>query len=370
MATWSFGEFLAYSLSTGTALSAFLTTSGQERPFYDFYNEYIRISEDCTSLIDGLLADNNHGLITNKIIQTGNRVKPAEGYHRFYLNTPDNRTPFLAFKYVSLIKKKDNSASSGGGRNQQNGHTNKENHYYVLCFSRVNNDVSKEFLTKLFATDEDTVKAIHLDTTGYTNKAVMVSVFAGISRQNQIEAIAIIRDHFLSPDSRYNTKLIISGIRGVGKTYTGGLVKKEIERSFPGFQNCSFVQLFYDFNPTAPGLDIQSEILTKATQTSPVIIIINEIDHIYREVFKDNVSRDGRRAHTQNKSTFNDMLDAITNTKYVIAIFTTEKTIEQLNAMTVNYEGTDEDFQSFYRNGRVDFFVIMTATGSTRIDTV
>ena len=47
------------------------------------------------------------------------------------------------------------------------------------------------------------------------------------------------------------------------------------------------------------------------------------------------------------------MLDAIDNTKYVIAIYTTEKS-------PITLANSNEDFKSFMRPGRVDLFLEMT----------
>lgn len=364
----SYSEIAAYALTAGSILGSFISPG--HGPWYDKKNNYIEVSKECTPGIDDLLVDRDFGEIFTKIIQSGNRVKPGLGNHRFYMRESSRRS-LWPIKFVTLIKKKGSGSSSRNGANNQ--HNNREDFYYVLCYSGINSDVSVAFLRKLFAADENTVKAIHLDTSGFEIKPVMVSLFAGSSRQNQVEAINHVREHFLNyeaPNQKYNTKIIISGIRGVGKTYTAGLVKKSIEESFPGFMNSSYVQLFYDFNPSAPGLDIQTEVLTKATKMSPVIIVINEIDHLYREVFQNNNDPQGRIPHTQSKTTFNAMLDAIANTKYVICIFTTEKAQDELDAMSVNYMETNENFQSFYRKGRVDFFINMTATGSTKVDTV
>ena len=335
-------------------LSSF--TSEGEAPFYDFKNHYVRVSPECVNEIDSLLSDPNYGFIKHKIIQSGNRVKPNTGTHNYYLNKPSLRSYFPR-KFINLIKKKE--ISTGGSSNQSQGGNNEENYYYVVCYGSSNQDVFNNFLKRLFATNEREVKAIHIDTSGYENKSILVTRFSGTCKPRQSQAIEMIRDHFLSSQDR-NTKVIISGKRGVGKTYTGGLLKKAIESSFDGYARQCFVQLFIDFNPTSPGLDVQTHVLSKASKNSPVILVINEIDISYHEVFKSDTHNDIRSAHTRNKASFNDMLDAISNAPNVITIFTTEKSKDELDSVTNSNGNHSISFKSFYRKGRVDFFINMT----------
>jgi len=142
-----------------------------------------------------------------------------------------------------------------------------------------------------------------------------------------------------------NTKFIIYGSRGVGKTYTSVIVKRKLDEK--GLN----VKLFEDFDPSAVGLNVNKLILSGTSNERPIIIIINEIDVMFEKVLNDPPSYDSRIQHTKDKSTFNNMMDSIANTPNVILIGTTEKSYEDL---------TLEKYQSFIRKGRIDYFMHMT----------
>lgn len=108
------------------------------------------------------------------------------------------------------------------------------------------------------------------------------------------------------------------------------------------------------------GYNIGTMALKHASASSPVIIIINEIDIFYDKVFDEQPTYDPRTQYTKNKLTFNTMLDNLSDTKHVITIYTTEKSYEELQSI--------ERIKSFIRHGRVDFFINMTADKSTLIE--
>tara|TARA_A100001015_G_scaffold216777_1_gene243475 strand:+ start:2625 stop:3110 length:486 start_codon:yes stop_codon:yes gene_type:complete len=155
---------------------------------------------------------------------------------------------------------------------------------------------------------------------------------------------------------------------GVGKSYTGELLKKYLENKDINTHLNTFVQLFIDFNPSTPGLDIDTVVLSKASRESPVIIIMNEIDQIYEQVFQTSSRYESRTSHTDSKVSFNNMLDTISRTPYIITVFTTEKSPEYL--LKFNGSNSTYDYRPFFRQGRVDFFIRMTYSGSTRQETI
>ena len=127
------------------------------------------------------------------------------------------------------------------------------------------------------------------------------------------------------------------------------------------YKNTNF-QLFDNFDPSITGYDINKHVLQYATEESPIILVINEIDILYNEVHTAREYYDPRTPHTKNKLSFNNMLDNIANTKYVITIFTTEKSPDELQTEQINYP--------FYRKGRIDFFIKMDQFTSTIVDNV
>ena len=95
---------------------------------------------------------------------------------------------------------------------------------------------------------------------------------------------------------------------------------------------------------------------------------MNEIDQIYDQVFQTSTRYESRTSHTDSKVSFNNMLDAISRTPYVITVFTTERSPEYF----LNFNGSNSsyDYRPFFRQGRVDFFIRMTSSGSNRQETI
>lgn len=316
----------------------------------DFKNNYFEISPICTGMIDTMLMNPAHGHITSRFINAGNQHVPGLGSHNYYLNPPEQRSYIYPYKFINLIKSRILRHRTP---NQQ-----VYDYVYVICYSRINEDVYQEFLKRLFSSNGSQGKALFISPNGATYNVSLESILFGSPRPSQQRAINLIRDHFLNRVNQYNTKVIISGVPGSGKASIGKLLKKSIETQFPGFKQSCFVQLFIDFKPTLPGLDLVREVLSKASKRTPVIIIFKNIDIIYQQVYNNNNNDPhGRISHTHNKTTFHDMLDAIANTNYVISISTTRRTKQELDATTISQEGTTHDYLSFYRPGRSDLFI-------------
>jgi len=168
-------------------------------------------------------------------------------------------------------------------------------------------------------------------------------------KPNQRRALREIMAHF---NRNGNTKVIVSGELGVGKSYLPKLVAKELKK------NGHYPRLYSNFDPTAPGLNIMTLALTNAEHT-PVIVVIDEIDESYKAVGRTDAGTNnmggGRSCHTHNRSTFHNMLDVIGETNNVITIFTTNQTISALQ----------NEYSSYLRRGRADFFIEMTDTSSS-----
>lgn len=198
--------------------------------------------------------------------------------------------------------------------------------------------------------DADMIKTISIDTASIIPRLLYGKKLCKEAKANQINIL----DHIINSyneNKSYNVKLIIHGERGTGKTYIGRLLKKRLDSL-----NYN-AQLFDDFDPSSTGVNIQELILNKASISTPVIMVIDEIDKAYDKITTQETVYDNRLQYTRNKQSFNGMLDLVGDTKYIIAIYTTEKTLDQLRE--------NEEHLSFFRQGRVDFFVHMTATDST-----
>ena len=188
-------------------------------------------------------------------------------------------------------------------------------------------------------------------------KPITVNTICKSPHSNQKNALNIIMESYTDANN-FNVNTIICGKSGVGKSYTAMLAKRWIEEKYKNTN----VQLFDNFDPSAAGMEINKMVLQKATEETPVIVVINEIDNLYTEVHKDYDNRGGdpRFPHTKNRLSFHNMLDHIAGTKHVIAIYTTEKSPEDIEKMQNTY--------SFIRKGRVDFFIKMDENSSTRVE--
>ena len=336
--------------------------SSSEVPWYDFINNYQLISSDSTNTIDLLLTNKSHSQLGLTSIEYGNREIPSLGNHYYYLKSSENRTILSTWtQYITLIKKEKDSKTSY----KQSQHV----YYYVIRYYSFNINIADYFKKQIFSAGQDYVKATHIDTSSYEPRETLVLRSCNSPRSYQEEAIRHIIDHWRDSNNKHlNTKVILSGNSGVGKTYTGELLKKYLENQNNSIGHNISAQLFIDFNPSIPGLDINTLALSKARPESPVIIIINEIDQIYYQVFQSNNRFESRVSHTDSKVTFNNMLDAISRTPNVIAVFTTEKTLKYFLGFDGN--NSTNDYRPFFRLGRVDFFLQMSRNGTVLLETI
>lgn len=308
-------------------------------PWYDIINSYTDFTEEYTNKLDHLLMNTCKSHIEYKLILPGNRVVPNTGFHKWY----DFRTD------QTLILAKNNYADKG----------DLPKYYYTLIYADTwiysKKKVANYFINKVvFKEDNDKVDVTRFENTDGNCKPLIVHTLYRTPNPNQNQAIDIIRDHYTDTNN-FNVKTILCGKSGIGKTYTAILLKRKLEQAIP---KVTF-QLFENFDPSIPGYDINKHVLQYATEQSPIILVINEIDKLYNEIHENIPSYDPRTPHTKNKISFNNMLDNIANTKYVITIFTTEKSTEELQSEKLNYP--------FYRQGRIDFFIKMDEFNSSQI---
>jgi len=199
-----------------------------------------------------------------------------------------------------------------------------------------------------------TVSTISIDTADVKVKLEIVSKIYRPPKPNQALALQQIMNTWV-PTNHYNVKVVICGPRGIGKTYMGPIVKRKID-SIPNQNYCCC--LYDDFNPECVGVNIKTLALQVASDLSPVILVINEIDKIFDFVVDVNKqNHDPRLQHAKDKTSFHNMLDDLGSIRNIITIFTTEKSPEEL------YQ--NEQYRSFIRTGRVDYFINMTADSST-----
>lgn len=362
---------------SGVAIAHALVSSNVEEKDYHFtgqkydpvYN-YYKFPSDYTPVIDTLLANPKYGEMGNKVVVGINKYIPDVGYHILYTNGISGffSEPFT-FSKITFKKVKTN---------------NKTPEYVYYC--KVNpsgwGDEAMKFVEKhVFYEDEKIIRCVSIDTSDtqpklFESKQMYVPP---AKNQNYLDALRIgqqkiikyIFRHFMElpknipnniinpidyPDikeikERTNIKLLISGKRGIGKTYIGYAIKKILDNYF----DCHS-KLYDDFNPKSIGVNIETMALRYASRQSPVIIIINEFDIIMDYALDINKQMfDPRLCHARDKSELNNMLDKISKTPYVILVCTTEKSIDSL---------TVGDKRSFLRYGRFDFYSFIDTKGA------
>jgi len=308
----------------GVALGLETIKSGS----YDIYNKYYLFPTEFTDIIDSILINDPRGLVGKEIILSNNNNIPGSGKHYFYWRNNS------WFHYINFEKKiYENSLPE-----------------YICYISPFQTQTFENFLQQLFISMDGSIRVISIDTSLPNPIPMYLTKNCENPRAHQeIILNQIIKHYNCETNTKKNTKFIISGERGCGKTYIARLLKKKM-----AIEHNTFFHLYDDFNPSSVGCNVSRLVLRNATIKTNVIIIINEIDVIYEKVISNNdVNRhDTRLLHTQDKSTFNNMLDVISDTKHVITIYTTEKTPYQL------YE--KEEWRSFMREGRVDKFINIT----------
>lgn len=344
------------------AVSSMITKMMTPSPDYSkcFHKHFI-FSPEYTSQIDTILCDPKYGNVGTKHFVAGTWI-PAEGVHMFrvpgvrdnclYIN---NWTPSLlvTFKKVRLQKMKDPDT---------------KNLYYLawvdpLPYGQQSLDYLEELLVSV---PKDTVCCTSIDSTCFPPGVVNLPKICFDAKPHQKTVVDRIVDDFNK--GQHNVGTIICGSRGLGKSYIGMLVKRQLDMKKG--RSCL---LFDDFDPTKAGVNIIKLALNHAKESCPVIVLINEIDTVYATALKDKPSCSLYSAHADSKLTFNNMLDAIRAVPYVIMIGTTEKSHAELTKdqtekshAELKKDQTDKDsWASFVRPGRVDFFVTMTKSGDT-----
>jgi hypothetical protein len=309
-----------------------LTNSDFFDTFGPFYEQYI-IPTEYNSIID-LILTNTNCKIGKKLIITQNRVIPYWGKHYYYSTNYSHPYDINNLNYVTFEKKET------GKDNEIIKYTLYVN-FFVKYFK---NDAFSSVIKEIYSTDRNAIQSISIDTSQYTLDSLIVSKTYHQPTHVQSLITDNILDHY---EKTRNVKALITGSMGIGKTYIANVIKRTIDEKY-GVNS----KLFEDFNPSITGLNIKTKVLSHATEFTPVIIVINEYDIMLDKVTQDKqFQNDPRLTHTQNKLTFNQMLDDIANTKYVIAIFTSEKNINILKQNTYHL--------SFLRRGRIDYNINM-----------
>ena len=330
----------AAAIGSGTFVVSQLSES-ETKYYWDPLNHYVTFDSEYNHIITDILSNRN-GKYTKlgriKMVGGGKAI-PEKGSSHYYFSHPIRDHTWFNFKsmeYVGL-EKVEEETSSGNIKT-----------YYLAWYLPL--DITKRafnlLVRDIMVTQENEIRVIHIDTSKMDPQLLWLTKTCHPPRNHQRDVVDTILNRW-GRQCDFNIKVIIHGKRGVGKTYTSKLVKKQLDKI--NGVNC---RLYHNFDPSAIGVDINVLALSTATAASPVILTINEIDTVYESVITPSQNFDPRIQHTRSIQKFHDMLDDIASVKYVISIFTTEKTIEELRST--------QQFLSFMRKGRVDMFISMT----------
>lgn len=305
----------------------------KEDYWYDYLNNYMSFPKEDTDLIDKMLINNPmYSKIGKRKIIGGTSI-PDEGYHYYYFESESRRGWFFNY-YIGLrkIKKTDNN-----------------NNYYVYdaWISPWSKSRLEIFTGNLRIQEKNSVRTIGIDCSSMSpEKKHGVKIYYP-PRTHQQEIINIILREW--ENNNYNYKVMIHGNTGVGKTETAYGLTKILEEKY----QTKRVLLFDNFNPTSIGVNIESLALEDAKENTPIILVINEIDVAFRASCEQKQFYDPRGSHTNDKTSFNNMLDVISKKKHVIGIYTSEKSPTDLIK-------ENPSFASFMRKGRMDLYVEMS----------
>jgi len=342
---------LAVEALFAASLGGIVAGSFQDkRYFYDFWNTWYSFPRQYTEIIDNMLITNSRVKV-NHYELIGNSKTPLPNTLIYYYWKPINEITgweklWCWWYYISFEKVEKKVGDD-------------TYHHYMAYVGPNMGDIFKHAQEQIRLTEPTIVRTISIDTAQPLPKPIFNKRYLHLHQfLGQARAI----DHILGnyhEASHYNVKAIIHGPQGSGKSYTGYFLKKYMEQNDPNI----IVQLVDNFNPSAVGVNIETFVLAHSKKECPIIIIVNEIDIIFREVAIERPEYDSRLCHTKNKQTFNEMLDSIASVPNVIFIGTTTSSIDELR-------GLHDDMNNHLRVGRFDMFLNMTRDTCTKINNI
>jgi energy-coupling factor transporter ATP-binding protein EcfA2 len=316
-----------------------LSSDNIYRKWYDWWNNIFVFPAEYTDLIDLRLMMDKKSVVGVRIVQPGGKYIPGLGSHKLYWKDSGS---IDCWNYIVFEK-----------------HDKDDEIFYVCYVTTRQMEIFEDVVKKLLEPAIDMVRTISIDTSRgapfpmFLDKTISITVnnnktISIDERAHQKETLdRIVKDR--SGSKNKNQKIMLCGKRGSGKSYVTRLLSKRIE----GLDKSVIVRLYDDFNPSLPGVSVALLALQYAKPSTPVIILIDEIDkHYDKAIDGTHADRFNILVHSRDIPSLNKMLDMIGDTKNVIAIYTTEKSPEKL------YK--NKKYHSFMRKGRVDKFFNFT----------
>jgi len=292
----------------------------------DFWNSYHEFSSSLTAQIDQILLAAPAAEITTQLHTDNGHQVPGLGRHYYY-----GTTTLTDGYYITFYKFRRESE--------------RQVEYYYECtvwwlWSATNYQRTfDEFITKLHQTSTGQVEVLHISTASYKTEVVTIRKTYHPPTPTQM---SICNDILREYQRTGNAAVLLTGAPGTYKSSTARVLKKQYEHRYPG----SRVLLYDNFNPSATGVDIVNIALQQARTDVPVIIVIDEIDiHFSKALQSATANVHGRTTYTDDKQSFNNMLDTIRSVSNVMLIATTNVPYDTL---------LERGYGVFIRSGRFD----------------
>uniref|UniRef100_A0A6C0ETG6 ATPase AAA-type core domain-containing protein n=1 Tax=viral metagenome TaxID=1070528 RepID=A0A6C0ETG6_9ZZZZ len=150
----------------------------------------------------------------------------------------------------------------------------------------------------------------------------------------QIDIVNSITDIY---NKKGRASIFINGVSGAGKSTVGYLLAKKLNGMY-----C------HTFNPTDPGDQLANVIIDLRQDDEPIIIVIEEVDIIIKNIHKGIIKNTEIPISVHNKSTWCSFMDDMVFYK-IIMIFTSNTSRNEIDKMDPSY----------LRKGRIDEYFNM-----------
>ena len=330
-------------------IGSMVSTDQSHRDWYDYLSHIYVFPEEYTELIDMLLMKERQAVLSSRIVKSANHHVPGLGSHKLYWKDAGG---WNGWDYITFKKEEKNDKI-----------------YYIVYTTRRQMSTFEEAVKKIFAPDINKIRTISIDTSRQVPFPMFIDkLMSGSEKSHQTTAINHILEGWfdavqlaatiltfgkgvipcpnINDPKRYSRQIVLCGVRGSGKSYIGRLLKKRME----AISNSLMIRLYDNFNPSSPGSSINLLVLQYAKAITPVVLIIDEIDICFKRAANGtHANKHAALVHTRDKASLNNMLDGISDTEHMIAIYTTEKSPEDLYA--------HPEWHSYLREGRVNYFL-------------
>ena len=306
-------------------------------------------------MVDEYLVKNMHMMTKDGPREALTNI-PLEGVHYLYNVVVEDTLILTGRTYMTLTKVKDRVTN--------------------LCFYKVKVSLrqGERLIHKLFdhlTTDKpNSIHTVNVINSGARPYLQVLESNCSEAFAYQKEIANRILDLYENSGWKQNVAVILTGAKNCGKTFTLNALKKEFDRRYLRRANESrrIVRFITNFDPCLVGNDIRELVLQHVTNSTPAIILLDELQDILEYVLKEknNYIGDNRVLHAFNRKTWNEFIDAIRRTHNTILVATSMESFDRLQNILHN----DDNNLSMIRHGRFDGIIEMTREGDSNRGTM